>query len=433
MEASLLIRDTITTYISQHNITINKFAERSGIHSATLTRIMKSQQAFNMGHLDKVTATLGLKKDHFYDSYVDECLHLFAPTWRRIRPFIQCCAEAERVDCIKRLVEGLLDDLAYVPMLFELAEELFDQKYLQAAAVLYENVALSEKLQHSERLAVCKFRLFTISVGDDRDENLCTAVAFEPYIERLEGINQLEALKQLGHIHASLGNWQKSEEISLELLRVATMQYEQDWRTGCLYKERNYPESGKYFYILYAHIMRATSYEERGDYRTVLEILPHSFDGRGLRETNEPAKRMMALFQEWGTANVYSNRVMSGQEEAVTEYANYISDKDSEVFLAVFKIVEAANRYGWNVDEILVRFSDYIPYGEHLNELGKHNKQIYDEQYIRFQNELAKYYLTRKQIEQSDISISGTDLSATFDPERKVIKGKLSVEFEVEF
>ncbi len=386
-----------------------------------------------MGHLDKVTATLGLDKDHFYDSYVDECLHVFAPTWRRIRPFIQCCAEAGRVDCIRRLVEGLLDDLAYAPMLFELAEELFDQKYLQAAAVLYENVALSEKLQHSERLAICKFRLFTISVGDDRDDNLTLAVGFEPYIERLKGINQIEGIKQLMNLYSALEDWEKTEQLSHDLLRIASFQYEEDWQTGCPYQERNCPEYGKYIYILYAYLMQSMCYEEKGDYKSAMKMIPFYTNSSGLRETNEAAKRMMQLFQEWGKANTYLYRVMNGQEETVKEYVNYISDKPGEIFIAVSKIVEAANLYNWNIDAILERFNEYIPYRNNRNQLDKYNKQVYDGQYEKFQNELAKYYLTRKHIERSDVSLAGTDLSATFDPERKVIKGKLSVEFEVKF
>ncbi|WP_187355198.1 helix-turn-helix domain-containing protein [Paenibacillus tengchongensis] len=431
------IRDVIATYISENNITINKFAERSGIHSATLTRIIKGQQAFNMGHLDKVTATLGLEKDYFYDSYVDECLYLFAPTWRRIRPFIQRCAEAGRVDCIRQLVEGLLDDLAYASMLFELAEELFDQKYWKAAAVLYENVALSERLQNSERLALCKFRLFTISIGDDRERNFIEAALFEPYAERLDEFNRLDALESLVHVYASLHDWDKVDTLAQEILHLATtlyeMQYRSDGRTNSPRKDSKGPRKPLYRYILYANLSRSTAFEEKGDYTTALSLVQHYTDARWIKENNQEAKRVITQFQEWGKANTYLYRVLDGQRDVVEEYAEYVSAKENEIFIALFRILESANRYHWDVDHIIERFSSSIPYHEHIDPFTKRNKQVYDDYYTRFQNELAKYYLTHKHIEKSDINISGTDLSATFDPERNIIKGKLSVEFEVEF
>lgn len=37
------------------------------------------------------------------------------------------CAELGRTDCIELLVQNLLDNLTYVPMLYEVAEGLFQQ------------------------------------------------------------------------------------------------------------------------------------------------------------------------------------------------------------------------------------------------------------------------------------------------------------------
>ncbi|KAF6577589.1 transcriptional regulator, partial [Paenibacillus sp. EKM208P] len=76
-----------------------------------------------------------------------------------------------------------------------IAEELLAQGRHAAALLLYEGVAEAEKYQHSERLAVCQYRIFTIQIGDDQSRNHKAVILFEPYVERLDDLEQLDALK----------------------------------------------------------------------------------------------------------------------------------------------------------------------------------------------------------------------------------------------
>ncbi len=66
--------------------------------------------------------------------------------------------------------------MAYVPMLFETAAEFFREGKREAAALLYDCVAECERYQHSECLAFSRYRLFTIGLGDDQEENMRAAV-----------------------------------------------------------------------------------------------------------------------------------------------------------------------------------------------------------------------------------------------------------------
>lgn len=179
MEHMVKIRDEITAYLKKHKLSVHQFAVACGIHSGTLSRVMKGQQALAMNHLTRVTRGMGLPEDYFYSQYVDECLIDTAPTWRRLRPFLLQCAALSRLDCIERVVQTILDNLLYAPLLFEVAEELYEQKNWQAAALIYENVGASEKYQHSERLALCQYRLFQINLGDDPQKNLIAATLLE--------------------------------------------------------------------------------------------------------------------------------------------------------------------------------------------------------------------------------------------------------------
>lgn len=397
MEPAAMIRDQLADYLTQHGMSINQFAIRSGINSGTLSRIINGHQPIAMSHLELITAGMGVSEDYFYRMYVDECFSYSAPTWRRLRPFIVRCAELGRTDCIELLVQNLLDNLTYVPMLFEVAEGLFEQGHRAAAALLYENVSASEKYQYSERLALCQYRLFQIALGDDQSTNLRAATLFESYIPRLNEADQLDALKDLVVVYYSLRQWHKVDDLAQELLRIATLQYEYLNHL----KRAKLPEQKStqpvYYYILYAYLMRSSACVEWEDYETALQLIERYRDGSWIREKGTETQKILAQFEEWGQANTYLYRLLAGQQEVISEYVEYISSRPSEIFMAVYKIIQTANRYNWNVDYVLDQFSKYVVYRTDLKELGTHNQQVIADQYARFLVELATYYLNNNQ------------------------------------
>lgn len=378
MEHTVKIRDEIAAYLTKHKLSINQFAIASGIHSGTLSRVMKGQQALAMNHLTRVTSGMGLPEDYFYSQYVDECLYDSTPTWRRLRPFLLQCAALSRLDCIERVAQNLLDNLLYAPLLFEVAEELFEQKNWQAAALIYENVGASEKYQHSERLALCQYRLFLINLGDDPQKNLIAATILENYVDKLDEVNQLDALKELANLYSGLQAWDKVSQSVEELLRVATVQYELHGQVHRKHSSNQFYKKPLYTYILYAQLMRSCVYEELGDYKTALDMVPQYMDHSWIREDDEEARRIKAQYTEWGTANTYLYRLMDGQIEVLEEYIEYISTRENEIFMALFKIVQLANQYKWDVDHVIQRFADYIPYRKVYSIFGEHNKFIHE-------------------------------------------------------
>lgn len=431
MEHTVKIRDEIAAYLTKHKLSINQFAIASGIHSGTLSRVMKGQQALAMNHLIRVTSGMGLPEDYFYSKYVDECLYDSTPTWRRLRPFLLQCAALSRLDCIERVAQNLLDNLLYAPLLFEVAEELFEQKSWQAAALIYENVGASEKYQHSERLALCQYRLFLINLGDDTQENLIAATLLENYVDKLDEVNQLDALKQLANLYIGLQAWDKGSRAVEELLRVATVQYELHGQAHRKHSSNQFYEKPLYTYILYAQLLRSCVYEEMGDYKTALDMIPLYMDHSWIREDDEEARRIKAQYIEWGTANTYLYRLMDGQIEVLEEYIEYISIRENEIFMALFKIVQLANQYNWDVDHVIQRFADYIPYRKVYSVFGEHNKFIHEKNYTQFCSELGTYYLSRKRYKGDDVIMQSVDLSARLDSEQQVIRGTISVDFEI--
>ncbi|WP_019913321.1 helix-turn-helix domain-containing protein [Paenibacillus sp. HW567] len=417
------IRDTLALYLSQQGMSIHQFSIQAGINSGTLSRILKGQQPIAMNHLERITKGMGLPEDHFYSLYVDECFYYSAPTWRRLRPFLVRSAELGRLDCVEQVVQNLLENLTYAPMLFEVAEGLFQEGLWKAAELLYKNVSASEKYQNSERLAVCQFRLFRIALGDDQAQNLQAAHIFECYLDRLDEADQLDGLKHLGHVYGSMHRWHKVDELAKEMLRLATLRYNLQRQSDRRENNEKTPEKPLYFYILYAQLIRSTVCEEFGDYKSALDWVSLYMDGGWIQEDNVEVKRTVAQFQEWGTANSLLYRVLAGQHEALSEYVEYISLRTDEIFIGLYNIILSANRYDWNVDYILERFAAYIPYRTNLAEFGiLHNQQVIASQYARFLAELASYYLHNKREEGITFILQSLESSARINSESTIIK-----------
>ncbi|MCM3700209.1 helix-turn-helix transcriptional regulator [Paenibacillus macerans] len=139
------IRDQLEGFLKRKNITLNQFSERSQINSGTLSGIINGHRPIAMQQLDRITAGMGLPEGHFYELYIDECFFQASPDWRRLGPFLQRCAGLNKLDCIEQVVKLMMDNLSYIPLLFNLAEQFFQEEKREAAVILYEAVAESEQ------------------------------------------------------------------------------------------------------------------------------------------------------------------------------------------------------------------------------------------------------------------------------------------------
>ncbi|WNS43541.1 helix-turn-helix transcriptional regulator [Paenibacillus sp. MMS20-IR301] len=416
------IRDELAMYLSQKGMSINRFSGQSGINSGTLSRILNDQQPIAMDHLVRITKAMELPEDHYYSLYVDECFYHSSPTWRRLRPFLVHSAALGRLDCVEQVVQNLLENLIYAPMLFEVAEGLFQEGLWEAAGVLYKNVSASEKYQNSERLAVCQFRLFRIALGDDQAQNLQAALLFECYLDRLNEADQLDALKHLGHVYGSLNRWHKVDELAKQMQQLAAIRYNLQRQSGRRVSDEKQPEKPLYFYILYAQLIRSNVCEKSGDYQSALDYVSLYMDGSWIQEDNDEVKRTVAQFQEWGTANRLLYRVMAGLHEALSDYVEFISERPDEIFIALYNIISSANRYEWDVDYILERFAAYIPYRTYSTEFGDYNRQVMLDQHARFLAELASYYLHNERKEGIQFILQSLESSAKINNESNVIR-----------
>ncbi|MGP0575961.1 transcriptional regulator [Paenibacillus peoriae] len=401
MKHTPTIRAELDRYLQQEGLSLTQFGHIADMNRGAVSAIVTGNKPLSVNQLDRITEAMGLPEGHFYDLFIENYIIDHPPNMRRIEPFLFRCAELDKLDAIRRVVGAIMDNLLYSPKLFEIAENLFTQERHAAALLLYEGVADAEKYQHSERLAICQYRIFTTQIGDDQNRNIRAAAVFEAFVERLDEIYQLDALKDLANVYRSLRKWDKVDETAKKMKQKAKAQYllkhQQKNRECDEHKKLNRP---LFVYITYADLLCASVCESQGDYQQALQYTYAYANLDWVKETDEDTQHWINLFKGWAQANAVANKLLSGDINALYDYVEYIgapSDTSEQDKVAqLLNIMMTANRYQIDVSDILQRFETDV------NSLLKfpqsndiYTKQVIPEQFARFGYELAYYYLHR--------------------------------------
>ncbi|MBA9087094.1 transcriptional regulator with XRE-family HTH domain [Fontibacillus solani] len=391
METKLTtIRSQMEDYLKNNNMTLNQFSELTQINTGTLSGIINGHRPIAMQQLGRITAGMGLPEGYFYERYIDECFYHASPDWRRIGPFLLRCAGLNKLDCIKRVIRLMMDNLSYIPLLFSLAEQFYQEGKWEAAVILYESVAESEQKQHSERLALCQYRLFTLGLSKDQNRNLLLASHFEYFVDRLEEQYQLDALNELINVFASLRRWKKIEILAEKLKIKAMIHYESNGNNKP-------PEIKKQiiFYILYAYLILGETHFQLGRYEDALHYVSLYTDCDWVKGPDNNEMAVIHQFQEWAEGNRYLYQLMSGKVEVLPEYVKYISTRENEVFLALGEIVIAANKYDINIDFLLEQYESFLKHQEQQSRIGKISLYYTEDRFVSLLSGLGVYYLNK--------------------------------------
>lgn len=423
MSSSTILAE-VTQYIRQNDLNISQFAKKLEINVGTVSYLINGNRTLTVDHLDRMTEVLGLPKGHFYERYIKEYLQDINPDWRRIGPFLHKCATLGKLDCVRQIVNLLLDDLMYSTPLFELAEELFKNGNFEAAEILYENVAMSEKKQYSERLALCQYRLFKIRIGEDQVRNLKYAHQFEPFVDRLDEVLQLDALKDLANLYRALREWDRVEALAKEMGHKAKILYYSDKRSEGEFQEIQSKLSRPLFvYIVYEKLLCADVYDGRRDYEKALQYTYEYADLSWVKETDPDTKHWLDLFAQWSQANIYVNKLLGGDIGVLTDYVEYLRQHPEEISQGIYNILFAANKYQLDVDHIFQEFSSEIEAYERRQTFDFYMNQVVPDHYNEFLYDLTYYYTHKGDYKNGfNYLIQGLENSVLINKEDSIIK-----------
>lgn len=424
MKHNTTIRSELEKFISRENINIRRFSKIVGINPGTLSAIINGNppKPIAVSQLDLITAGMGLPEGALYELFVDECFVIKAPHWRRLSSFLQRCAQLEKYECIEQVVQRLADDLSFIPGIFRTAEILYRQGWTKAAGILYKCVAEGEKYQHSERLAICQYRLFSLSISHDQQANLRAAVLFECFVDRLTEEEQLDALLELVNVYFTLRYPEKVIEFADMLDVKARFQYVAD--------KRKVDESGRktkhpiFVYIAYGYLMKAAVYGRNKDYEQAWKYTQRYADMDWPKDLDEEGQKYVAKFQNWGVANTYAYKLLLGKLEVLPQYVSYISANEGEILPGLMVVMEVANRFDIDVDEVLTLFEVQLSsYNESVRLDVIYTEQTSQERYVKFMVELGMYYLRRKRHEMGlKCILHSLETSIKINNEESIIK-----------
>ncbi|WP_156395558.1 transcriptional regulator [Paenibacillus sp. Root52] len=397
------IREHLDNYLRKEQMTLNHFSELSGVNSGTLSSTINGLRPIGMRQLDQITIGMGLPEGHFYDLYINECIIHSNPDWRRLKPFLYRCAELGRVDCIEAATMLLMDSLSYIPLLFETAEQLYNAEKFKAALPIYRCIVESEKMQHSERLALSQYRIFTISLSKDQMKNLSLATQFEVFVDRMDESYQLDGLNDLINVFGSLRQWDHVLKLSEKLEVRATIHYELHGSSKPIGVKKE-----SIFYILYSYLAMGTAYFYLENYEKALEYVAKYSEQSWVVSPNKAEETVMQQFREWAEANRYMYLLRDGQVHVLPQYVEYISTRQNEVFPALCEIVVAANEFLLDIDHILVEYEHLLFYQEQISRIGKISSQLTGDRYGRLLMGIGAYYLKKGDYEKGFSSLLGS-------------------------
>ncbi|MGN7308820.1 helix-turn-helix domain-containing protein, partial [Bacillus subtilis] len=199
-------------------------------------------------------------------------------------------------------------------------------------------------------------------------------------------------------LYMSLRRWERAQFHAKEMGRIARNMYEQK-KKRTKKSARIHPAKPLFGYILYANLLLGSICDEKDVYNRALYYLSLYKDHSWIEERDIDAENTKRQFSEWAVANNYLYRIMLGEVDLLDEYIEHISVRESEVLRALFKIIKAANRHGFDMDKILQRFESTISLQINKGEaMGTYTQQVTDDGFANFLADVGAYYLNKNEI-----------------------------------
>ncbi|MDT0125026.1 transcriptional regulator [Paenibacillus sp. RRE4] len=359
MESVPTIKIHIEKYMRENDLKLQHFSDITGINVGTLSAILKGSRPMSMNQLNQITLAMGLEKGYFYESYGVESFIESTPHWRRLEPYLYECAELGKLDSIQQVIIHVTDDRSYIEELFGVAESLYGKGMNEAALILYRCVADCEKYQHSERLALCQYRIFLLQKTLSKFDNLKAAIKFEPYIDKLNEELQLDAIKDVANLYATIHVWDRVLDLAEKLEQ--RVEFQLNFRSG---KRKTKPRVSFYpifSYRAYANLLKATVAERRKQYKKALKYTDVYEDiMNGIENPTEEERELIERFKGWAEGNRYLYTLLLGDFNILDDYLSYLNANPKEILTAFVYIVKAANQCSYDIDRALDKFKTHI-------------------------------------------------------------------------
>ncbi|WP_110932047.1 XRE family transcriptional regulator [Paenibacillus bouchesdurhonensis] len=391
------IRSVIEQELERRGYSLSSFSSRSGINRGTLSAILNGNppKPIAISQLDLITEALEYPEGHYYPLYVDECVDSDQPNRRRLKAFLLRCAEVGQKECIQEVLNCIIENLNYIPMIFDIGEELYEKGLREESRLFYNVVIESEKYQHSERLAISHYRIFRLSLGDDTEANLIAATRFELYLHRLPEDYQLDGLLHLTNVYLTLQKWELTEIYADELIKLAKATYKNYERAFKQSKEFQF-RAERHLVVYYGqgYLLKGVSLQLQRKYENMEEYIAAYADLSWFIGLNELGKHEVERFKLFAKLNMYNLQVLRGDQSIIPEYINSVKKYPYEILPSLRAIVEASNMHGFFIDDVLEQFDIDTELYDQIDNYYK--PEVSRDRYLRLSYQLSLYSFRKK-------------------------------------
>ncbi|MBO8163659.1 MAG: helix-turn-helix transcriptional regulator [Brevibacillus sp.] len=408
------IRSEIEKHLKANGCTLSKLSQLTGINSGHLSEMLNANppRPITLRHLDAMAAAFGYEPGWLYELYPEECVTRERVSRPRVIPFLIRCAELDREDLIERVVSLLMENPKNVSILYAVGEQLFEAGKRKESSLFYRLVIDNEKDNHSDRYLISQYRLFRASLGTDVEENWKAVIRFEPYRHKLPENYRLDALLQLANVCFTLHRWKDVERYADELRELAKMVYQHE----LCKKRRNITDeplqTERHLVVYYGQgfLLKGAALEMQKEYEQAKRYVEAYADLSWFELLDETGMSEVEKFKVWAKANHYTLEILTGNFGILDEYTEYLAGHPDEILPGLIAIMEAANKFGYDVDHVIDRFATSISRFENVQDavnLDRHfqfrcHKAVYEFTKGRFQHGIDEtlhcLYLSRKYI-----------------------------------
>ncbi|PZT52268.1 hypothetical protein DN757_28305 [Paenibacillus silvae] len=231
---------------------------------------------------------------------------------------------------------------------------------------------------------MCQYRIFLININLKKFDNLNAAIRLEVYVEKLSEEMQLDAIKELANVYSTMHLWDKVYSLAKELERKSDALLRFKSR-GKAKRITVYP---LITYKAYAILLKAGVFKERKEYAMALKYTDIYERIVDIPDPSEEERVMIAKFKRWAQGNRITINLMSGNQDFMQEYLNYLQAYSEETLTAFINILKVANEQSLKIEFDLEKYENKIK-RFYLDEGC--NSRVITHRYMLFNYELAKY------------------------------------------
>jgi len=232
-------------------------------------------------------------------------------------------------------------------------------------------------------------------------------------------VNVLDKGFQLFRLSYRQSNWDEADRVANQILFMTERMNETKKKWGELVIPLNQMiKRPLIFYFGYGFLAKSIVFQKYGLFDLAREYIAKYADlGSWYENPTDEDIEIIERFKGFAKANGYAVDLLSGKQEILNEYIDFIQENEEETLPGLITIFEAANLNKWIVDEYYYNsIPEQLDTFSELEDLGN---RVY---YVKLLNQLAIYNFNQRRYDVAiNYILDYLEIGVTMDLDRGII------------